>query len=661
VCGFAGCIDKNARTSAEVLERIGAGMIRTLAHRGPDDEGIWADPAHGVALGSRRLAVIDLSPAGHQPMHSASGRYVFAYNGEMYNFEELRAAVLKERNVAFRGHSDTEVILAAIEQWGVAGMLERSNGMFAFALWDRERRELTLARDRMGEKPLYYGWMGSAFLFGSELKALRAHPAFESNIDRGALALFMQHSAVPAPYSIYSGIRKLPPASFAVVAPEPGREPAVQSYWSLAQVAQAGASDPFRGSEADMIAELDAHLRESVRTRMIADVPLGAFLSGGIDSSTVVALMQAQSARPVKTFSIGTQDEAFNEAKDANAVARHLGTEHTELYVTPEQALAVIPMLPRLYDEPFADSSQIPTYMVSQLARKHVTVSLSGDGGDEVFGGYNRHVWTRRLWKRMAWMPQGLRAQVGRMLGSVPARRWEMLAGTLGTVSKTAQQRMPGYKVHKLAAALPARDLPELYRRLATHWQEPVVLGAETLPTLLTHGVPSFPDFIEQMMYLDSVTYLPDDILVKLDRATMGVSLEGRVPLLDHRLIEFAWRLPLNMKVRGSTGKWILRQVLDKYVPRALVERPKMGFGVPVGEWLRGPLRDWAEALLDEKRLREQGYLDTRLVRERWREHLAGTGSWAYHLWDVLMFQAWHAEYASRPAELLEQAQPHPA
>jgi asparagine synthase (glutamine-hydrolysing) len=645
VCGFAGCVENGARSSAETLRATAGAMVRTLAHRGPDDEGVWLDATAGVALGSRRLAIVDLSPAGHQPMISESGRYVLAYNGEIYNAEELRAALQRDGDIRFRGHSDTEVLLAAVEKWGLQVALERLNGMFAFALWDRERRELSLARDRMGEKPLYYGWAGNSFLFASELKAMQAHPSFAPEIDRVALVLYMQHSCVPAPYSIYQGIRKLPPASYALLRLEAGREPVVRTYWTLRAVAVAGAGRRFAGNEKDAAEQLEALLRDSVRKRMIADVPLGAFLSGGIDSSTIVALMQQESSRAVKTFAVGTRHEGFNEAQHAAAVAQHLHTDHTELYVTPEQAREVIPTLPRIYDEPFADSSQIPTYLVAKLARQHVTVSLSGDGGDEVFGGYNRHVWTRRLWKRIAWMPRALRGGVGRMLASVPEDRWEMIAGALGMLSKDAKQRMPGHKVHKLAGALHAKDLPELYLRLATHWQEPVVVGAESSPAQSANGGPALPDFVEQMMYLDSVTYLPDDILVKLDRATMATSLEGRVPFLDHRLVEFAWSLPLTMKVRGRTGKRILREILYKHVPRELVERPKMGFGLPIGDWLRGPLRDWAEALLNEKRLREGGYLEPALVRKKWQQHLAGEGSWAYHLWDVLMFQAWHAEY----------------
>jgi asparagine synthase (glutamine-hydrolysing) len=649
MCGITGILDRTAASSSERLERLATAMARTLEHRGPDDEGVWSDPAAGIALASRRLAILDLSAAGHQPMLSAGGRYAIAFNGEVYNFEAVRDELPPESRAALRGHSDTEVVLAAIEKWGVASALPRFNGMFAFALWDGEERSLTLARDRMGEKPLYYGWFGEVLLFGSELKALRAHPAFGAEIDRDALALYMQHSAVPAPYSIYRGIWKLPPASYAVLRAG-AREPEVATYWSVAEAVNAGSREPFTGSEVEAVEQLDALLRDAVRLRMISDVPLGAFLSGGIDSSTIVALMQAQSSRPVKTFSIGSADEAYNEAKDAQAVARHLKTEHTELYVTARETLDVLPQMPRFYDEPFADPSIVPTYLVARLAKRDVTVSLSGDGGDEIFGGYNRHLWTPRLWRGMRWMPRPLRRAVGAVLTAVPASRWQTIADALGKLSPEAQQRVPGYKIHKLANVLDARDLAELYRGLATHWREPVVKGAAELPTALSGTpLPRFTDFVEQMMYLDTVTYLPDDILVKLDRATMAVSLEGRVPLLDHRVVEFAWRLPLRMRVRGTTGKWALRQVLYKYVPHELVDRPKMGFGVPLGEWLRGPLRDWAEALLDKKRLREEGYFEPQLIRDKWEQHLAGKGSWAYHLWDALMFQAWLAENAAAP------------
>ena len=658
MCGIAGFLDTTRSASPDALQHTATAMARTLVHRGPDDEGVWVDAPAGVALGSRRLAILDLSPAGHQPMVSASGRYVIAFNGEVYNFEAVRGELLTERKATFRGHSDTEVVLGAIEKWGLAGALGRFNGMFAFALWDREELRLTLARDRMGEKPLYYGWCGAVFVFGSELKALRAHPAFTAEIDRDALALYMAHNCVPAPYSIFRDIRKLPPASYAVVETRE-RGVTVHTYWSLAEKVTEGIAQPFSGSETEAVEQLDALLRDSVRLRMVADVPLGAFLSGGVDSSTVVALMQAQSPRPIRTFSIGTSDEEFNEARDAGRVARHLGTEHTELYVTPQQALDAVPKMPGIYDEPFADSSQIPTYLVARLARQHVTVSLSGDGGDELFGGYNRHLWTPRVWRTMRWMPRPLRRAVGGVLTAVPASRWQSIVGALSVVSADARQRMPGYKVHKLASVLEARDLAELYRGLATHWREPVVLGATALPGALGRALPRFTDFVEQMMYLDTVTYLPDDILVKLDRATMAVSLEGRVPMLDHRVVEFAWRLPLPMRVRGTTGKWALRQVLYRYVPQALVDRPKAGFGVPLAEWLRGPLRDWAETLLHPKRLRDEGYLDPKPIRELWEQHLAGQGSWAYHLWDVLMFQAWLAELpAQAPSKEIARVRP---
>jgi asparagine synthase (glutamine-hydrolysing) len=533
--------------------------------------------------------------------------------------------------------------------------------MFAFALWDREDRVLQLVRDRLGIKPLFYGWAADTLLWGSELAALRAHPEFTGEINRDSLALLLRHNCIPAPYSIYQGIRKLPPGTILSLAGpgEDGAEP--QAYWSARTVAEQGIADPFRGSAAEATDALDELLRDAVRLRMVADVPLGAFLSGGVDSSAVVALMQAQSGRPVRTYSIGSPDQAYDEAGYAATVARHLGTEHTELYVTPEDALAVIPRLPTMYDEPFADSSQIPTFLVSQLARRHVTVSLSGDGGDELFAGYNRHVWGPRVWNALRWIPSSLRQATGRAVGSSSTEQWDRLYGRIeAAIPGRLRQQMFGYKVHKLASVASSRNPLELYHRLASHWLDAssVVIGAGDPETSVTRdGHNSALGVTERMMYLDLVTYLPDDILTKLDRASMAVSLEARVPLLDHRVVEFAWRLPMSLKIRDGQSKWLLRQVLYRYVPREMIERPKAGFGIPLDSWLRGPLRDWAEALLDERRLRDEGFFHPAPIRQKWAQHLSGKASWQYHLWDVLMFQAWLEKEKSAgsiaPAEAL--------
>jgi asparagine synthase (glutamine-hydrolysing) len=643
MCGIAGFWSGEGAPGAE-LEALGRRMGMALSHRGPDGSGEWAEPEAGLLLAHRRLSILDLSPEGAQPMVSGSGRYVMSFNGEVYNFGELRRE-LEQGGARFRGHSDTEVMLAAFDAWGVQPAVRRFVGMFAFALWDRRERTLSLVRDRLGIKPLFYGWCGRTLLFGSELKALTAHPAFSAGVDRGALALLLRHDCVPAPYSIYQGIFKLPPGTVLTLrsAAERNAEPA--AFWSAREVAERGAANPFGGSDQEAVDELDGLLREAVRLRMIADVPLGAFLSGGVDSSTVVALMQAQSERPVRTFSVGFHDEGYDEAGQARAVAAHLGTDHTELYVSPQDALAVVPRLPEMFDEPFADSSQIPTFLVSRLARQQVTVSLSGDGGDELFGGYNRHVWGPRVWRRMAPLPLPLRRAAARALTARTPESWDRLYGRAERVLPAAlRQRTPGYKLHKLAGVLGSGSAEEMYRRLASHWRNPpaVVPGAVEPPTALTDSSrwAAVPGVAETMMFLDLVTYLPDDILTKVDRASMAVSLEARVPLLDHRVVEFAWRLPLRMKLREGEGKWVLRRVLDRYVPRELVERPKMGFAVPLAAWLRGPLRDWAEALLDPRVLRTGGFFDPAPVRKAWAEHLSGADR-GEALWDVLMFQAW--------------------
>lgn len=643
MCGFTGYLAISNLAFESTAVPTLRHMANAIGHRGPDSDGYWADPAAGIGLAHRRLAIVDLSPAGAQPMASGSGRYVIAFNGEIYNHLRLRQILENEGRVAapWRGHSDTETLLAGFDAWGIVGTLQRAIGMFAIALWDRETRTLTLARDRLGEKPVYYGWQGqgtaAAFLFGSELSTLRRHPAFEAEVNRDALALYMRHNCIGGAHSIYSGIHKLPPGHVLTVSTA-APEAVVHPWWSGAAVATQGVAQPFAGTPDQAVDALEVLLRDAVAQQMMADVPLGAFLSGGIDSSTVVALMQAQSSRPVRTFSIGFHEEGYNEAEHAKAVAKHLGTDHTELYVTPEQALAVIPKLPALYSEPFADSSQIPTYLVSQLARQHVTVSLSGDAGDELFCGYTRYQMTAGLWGKVSRLPRPLRQLAAGLVTAVPPAAWDKLGGLL-PMSRV------GDKLHKGAALLGSCSVADLYRGMVSHWADPasVVLGATEPATVLTELAPALPGLgdVERMMALDMLSYLPDDILAKVDRAAMGVSLETRVPFLDHRVVEFAWSLPLNYKLRGGVTKWPLRQVLYRHVPRELVERPKMGFGVPIDHWLRGPLRDWAESLLAEPRLRAEGFFNPDPIRRKWAEHLSGQRNWQYHLWDVLMFQAW--------------------
>lgn len=633
-------------------------MVSALRHRGPDGAGVWVNAEAGVALGHSRLAVLDLSDSGHQPMVSGSGRYVIVFNGEIYNHLALRAQLQdgNSQQVNWRGHSDTETLLAGIEAWGLEKTLKNTTGMFALALWDRQERTLYLARDRLGEKPLYYGWQKGDFVFGSELKAIKAHSSFEGEIDRNAITLLLRHSYIPGPYSIYKGVRKLPPGCFLKLSLGDRRlletrltEPV--AYWSLGDVVKAGIDHPFVGSDYDAVEALDGLLRNSVHQQMVADVPLGAFLSGGVDSSTIVALMQSQSSQRVKTFSIGYSEAGYNEAEYAKAVAQCLGTEHTELYVSPQQALDVIPRLPLLFDEPFSDASQIPTFLVSAMTRQHVTVSLSGDGGDELFGGYNRYFGTQRWWDRIQTIPWWARRLASHGLMSVSPAGWDRIGRAIGGISGTESRRHNlGNNITKLAGVLNVDNDSSLYRHFVSHWLQPgaVVINGNEPPTLVTDPPLELNSIVEQMMVLDTLSYLPDDILVKVDRAAMGVSLETRVPLLDHHVVEFAWRLPLHMKIRNGQGKWILRQVLYKYVPKELIERPKMGFSVPIDSWLRGPLRDWAENLLDESRLRQEGFFNPEPIRQRWKEHLSGRRNWQYHLWDVLMFQAW-----------LQQERPH--
>lgn len=636
MCGIAGYIDLAAATPDDVLHAHARAMAAAMVHRGPDDQGAWTDATAGVALAQARLSVIDLSAAGHQPMASASGRYVIVYNGEVYNAEELRRDL---DGIDWRGHSDTEVILEGCARWGVAATVEKLIGMFAFALWDRETRTLVLVRDRFGIKPLYWGEVGGKFMFGSELKALMALDGFTRDIDRNALASYMRFNYVPAPHSIFSGVNKLQPGHMLTWAE--GRAD-IEAYWSLRDVAARGLADPFDVGDGEAVDELDRLVRDAVRRRMVADVPVGAFLSGGIDSSTVVAAMQAESVGPVHTYSIGMGEPGYNEAEHAKAIAAHLKTDHTELYVSPDDARAVIPALPTYYDEPFADSSQIPTFLVSELARRSVTVALSGDGGDELFCGYTRYFWGQRLHALTNPLPMPLRRLMANMIQALSPGQWDAVSRVLPA---KVRPRLLGIKAHKVADILSQEDQNALFRRLVAVWENlgQVVPGAQEYSNVLWDDSLSgdVETFREQMQVMDGLTYLPDDILTKVDRASMAVSLEARVPLLDHRIAEFAFRLPRHMRVRDGQGKWVLRQVLSRYVPRDLFERPKMGFGIPVGQWLAGPLRDWVEDLLEPAKLERDGLLDAAPIRAAWDAHLTGRVNNEVKLWTVLMYQAW--------------------
>jgi asparagine synthase (glutamine-hydrolysing) len=672
-------------------------MALAILHRGPDDAGVWSDASAGIALGFRRLSILDLSSAGHQPMQSASGRFVMTFNGEIYNHTDLRdllsAEELGKPLQPWRGHSDSETLLACVEAWGLEETLLKTVGMFAIALWDTQTHTLHLARDRFGEKPLYYGWVTAAtttapaFVFGSELKALRAYPGFANLVSREALALYMRFTYVPAPFSIYQNIYKLEPgcmlsintgiitkisnnknaalsqsgdligvAHLPSISTTPLRPPALQDgmrlhrWWSLASTVESGAQTQINSEEL-VIETLEQRLKDSVRAQSTADVPLGAFLSGGVDSSCIVALMQAQAPKAVKTFTVGFEEAGFDESPHARAVAEHLGTEHNELFVSAKQAQDVIDDLPAMFDEPFGDSSQIPTYLVCKAARQQVTVALSGDAGDELFGGYNRYLWGPRIWSRLAWLSYPARQVLATTIRAVPSAGWSALSLPVNAFLPTSKNFVnAGVKAHKLAERMKgALNLEDFYRNLVSEWQDPaqVVKGAGGLlrepDSMLSDPWPTAGAELQQlrMMYRDSMTYLPDDILCKVDRAAMATSLETRVPFLDHRVAELAWRLPLNMKIRNGQGKWALRQVLYKYVPEKLIDRPKAGFAIPIGQWLRGPLKDWAEALLDEKRLEIEGYFYPKPIRDKWAQHLSGCFDHTASLWAVLMFQSW--------------------
>lgn len=648
MCGIAGLL--NPSLSREELIARGRTMAAALRHRGPDDGDVWVDINSGISLAHQRLAILDLSPAGHQPMASVCGRFVIVFNGEIYNWQELRQVLEGEGSApAWRGHSDTEVLLAAIVSWGLKATLEKARGMFAIALWDRSERTLTLARDRIGEKPLYYGTLGGRFVFCSELKSIRALPETKNlETDPGVLALMLRYGYVPAPYSIYRGIFKLPAGSLLRVNMD-GDFDEPTKWWSFADVAQERGGNRRSWSDREALDGLESVLSAAIGEQMVADVPLGALLSGGLDSSMVVALMQARSTRPVRTFTIGFSEGDYNEAAHAKAVARHLGTEHTELNVSPEQARDIIPRLPEIYDEPFADSSQIPTALVCALTRQHVTVCLSGDAGDELLAGYNRYFWATSLWRRAGRVPSGLRRVVANGLSAVPADGWNGILEALKPVLP-ARLRVsnPGDKLHKLAEVMDASSPEMLYRALVSQWRgAPPLRGIDELPALVARPQdwPVLPDFAERMMAVDTLTYLPDDILVKVDRAAMAASLETRVPFLDPRVIDFAWRLPLRQKVRDGQGKWLLRQLLYRHVPRELVERPKQGFGVPIEHWLRRELRDWVEDLLSPAALAADGLLDPGPIRAMWQRHLSGRNV-QYALWNVLMYQAWKKRWA---------------
>jgi asparagine synthase (glutamine-hydrolysing) len=660
MCGIVGFVETKAARSADELAALAEGMALALQHRGPDDAGRWVDAASGVAFGHRRLSVIDLSPTGHQPMVSESGRTVVVLNGEVYNHRELRKDLLAE-GARFRGTSDTEVLLEAIEAWGLHVALHRAVGMWALAAWDAKDRTLRLARDRMGEKPLYHGWQGSTFVFASELKALRAHPGFVGGVDRNVAALFLRLAYVPAPSCIHPGLRQLPPGTLLELPLERLKrgEAALElrptPYWSVRKAATAGLARPFRGSQVEAVDELDRVLRQAVAGQLVADVPVGAFLSGGIDSSTVVALMAQQSTAPVRTFTIGFRERDHDESPFARAVAQHLGTQHEELVLGPEETLAVIPRLPELYDEPFADPSQVPTILVSQLTRRHVTVALSGDGGDELFAGYNRHVWARRLTRALRFFPLDVRRALAAAVRGVPDTAWTaLLRRCRRLLPPVATRGNAGERLHRVAALAAEPSARELYLRLVSHWAEPCDLVPDAVEpewamTGPHEGLP-WRDPVERLQYLDMITYLPDDILTKVDRAAMAVGLETRVPLLDHRVVELAWSLPPQWKLRRGRGKLIQREVLRRYVPGSLFERPKAGFGVPIETWLRGPLRDWAEALLDERRLAAGGLVEARPVREAWAEHVSGERPHAQRLWNVLMLLAWAERWERAPA-----------
>ena len=640
MCGIAGYVAFKRDEDAASLRALATAQGNAILHRGPDSGDVYVDQELGLALAHRRLAIIDLSPAGYQPMVSASGKYVIVYNGEIYNANETRTA-LESAGINFRGHSDTEVLLEACEAFGVEAAIQRFVGMFAFALLDKERQTLTIVRDRLGIKPLFYAFSGDYFLFGSELKALRAHPACPRELDYDGIAAYFRYQYIPTPHSVFRDVKKLPQGHILTLdLNKPHERPNPAPFWSFHEWAIKGVNNLRRGTDQEIVEEFDTLLRDAVTRRMIADVPLGVFLSGGVDSSTVVALMQEASPRPVRTFSIGFDEGQYNEAKFAAEIAKHLGTDHTELYVSPQQAMDVIPKLTEMYDEPYADSSQIPTYLVSEMTRRHVTVALSGDGGDELFAGYNRYPTAEQVANKITRIPMPIRKALANVWQSIPTNAWDTL---FKVIPAKRRPMYAGDKVHKFAQAF-TYNSDDFYKRLISIWNYPEEIAAQghEVRTLLNQDLSGeLPGLLERMQYWDTMMYMPDDILTKVDRASMAVSLEVRVPIIDHRVVEYAWTLPRHFKVRDGVSKWILREVLYKRVPKALIERPKMGFAVPIDHWFRGPLKEWAGDLLSRDTINRYGLIKPEPVERIWAEHLSGNRNWAALLWNVIMLQSW--------------------
>ena len=656
MCGFTGFLMSEAGKINE-MEEVVSSMNSTLTHRGPDDKGLWIDNDEGIALGHRRLSILDLSTAGHQPMHSLSNRFTMVFNGEIYNHLEIRKELESSKANIFhwKGHSDSETLLAAIEEWGLEKALQLSIGMFSIALWDRDKRVLSLARDRFGEKPLYYGWVNKSFVFGSELKAIKAYPGFNNPICRRALSNYLRFMYVPAPQSIYVDIFKLEPGQYLEIGSKDitGQTVKIKKYWSLEEEIKEAQLNLFT-NESEALETLESALNESIKMQMLSDVPLGAFLSGGVDSSLIVALMQKQSSQSVKTFTVAFEESEFDESPFAGEIARHLGTNHHELFVSSSEAQGVISKLPVIYDEPFADSSQIPTHLISMAAKKEVTVSLSGDAGDELFGGYNRYFWGPRIWSKISWIPFFMRNMISSSICSISQERWDILGASINKFQKASQgiNRL-GDKAYKLSETLNnVKSIDDLYFNLISIWHDSsnIIKGIDLSNAEAINSSKKYPrsldldDASSRMMFWDSLNYLPDDILCKVDRAAMACSLETRVPFLDHRVSKIAWQLPNNMKIRGNEGKWALRQILYRHVPRELIERPKAGFSIPLGSWLRGPLRQWAETLLSEDRLIKEGYFYPEPIRTMWSDHLRGKRDWGHKLWTILMFQSWLEE-----------------